>query len=151
MHDESIPFDPNGFYRFLGPVMKVYVWFEVVAVIVAMARLVKIWIAAPPFMLKRRAGDPGFISQLQTMRGRFQQWIGATLLGGGFTLAIELYDISTRLPAPPNVDVVSVGVGPMTAVVLGLTFSVALLLFLMQWHLLSRIEYLSRLNESSAP
>lgn len=31
MHDESIPFDPIAYYRFLGPAMKVYWWFALVA------------------------------------------------------------------------------------------------------------------------
>lgn len=150
MQDEAIPIDPIAYYRFLGPAMRVYWWFALVAVIVALTRLAKSWIAVLPVMLKRRAGSPALLSQLQTARCRFQQWIVAMLLGGGLTFAIELYTISTRPPVPPNIDEVRVGVGQMTAVVLGLTFSIALLLFLIQWHLLNRIEYLRSLNDSSA-
>jgi hypothetical protein len=112
-----------------------------VTAIVAMVKLVPLWIAAPPFLLSRQANNPEYLQRLRTVRVSVKQWMVCTLLVWGFVASVDLFQVSSRLLAAKGAGTVLIlfairnfSAGPEMA------FLVALFLFLAQWHLLNRIE-----------
>ena len=139
--ESSIGWDPLSIPRPLSPVLRVYALFLLVTVIVVMAKLVTLWIAAPPFRLSLQANNPEYLQRLRTVRVSVKQWMVCTLLVWGFVASVDLFQVSSRLLAAKMRGAVLIlfairdfSVGPEMA------FLVALFLFLAQWHLLNRIE-----------
>jgi len=143
--DSTVGWDPISLPPNISPSLRCYVLFLFVAVVVVIAKLVTLWIAAPPFRLSRQARNPDFLQCLRRARRSIQQWLLCTLLGWGFVASIDLFEASGRLlvAKPRDVSLIlfavrNFSVGPEMASL------VALLLFLAQWHLLNRIERLGK-------
>ena len=144
--DSSVGWDPLVIPPHISPSLKIYVLFLVIAVIAATTRLISLWIAAPPFWLSRQANNPTCLQRLRAERAKLKQWLVCTLLGWGVVASIELFQASTRLEAKVN------GIGSTLFAIRDFSMHAemasvtALFLFLVQWHLLNRIERLSQLS-----
>jgi hypothetical protein len=76
MQDESIGWDPMLVNQTHPPfIVQIYALFLVIAVVATLARLVTLWIAAPPFRLSRRANSPIYLLALEASRNHFKQWM----------------------------------------------------------------------------
>ena len=143
--DESaVGWDPVSLPPHVSPSLRLYILFLLVAVIVTIAKLVTLWIAAPPFRLARQASNPNYLRRLQRARVSIQQWLVCTLLGWALVASVELFETSGRLlvakPRNPSFLLFAVrdfSLGAETA------WLIAILLFLAQWHLLNRVESLA--------
>ncbi len=145
--EQAIGWDPILIYREPSTAFKIYVLFTLVAFLVVVTRLIRVWIAVPPFRLRRQANNPAYLKRLQASRASLKQWMGCTLVAWA-TLA------STTVTRTCDVLLESRATG-MAAFVwaikdlstsLSLGSFVALFLFLAQWHLHNRIELLRENN-----
>ena len=143
--DSTVGWDPISLPPHISPSLRCYILFLFVAVVVVIAKLVPLWIAAPPFRLFRQANNPDFLQRLRRARRSIQQWLLCTLLAWGLVASIDLFEASGRLlvAKPRDISLIlfvvrGFLVGPEMASL------VALLFFLAQWHLLNRIERLGK-------
>lgn len=148
--DASVGWDPLVIPPHLSAPVRIYVLFLLVTVIATMVRLISLWIAAPPFWLSRQANNPDYLYRLRTECAKNKQWMIGTLLGWGVVTSIELFHATTRL-----LEVKLVGTSPILfairdfASLAEAASMVALFLFLVQWHLMNRIERLPTYSPSS--
>jgi|SRR5579864_400980 len=143
MQEGTIPWDPLTAHRNEGPLVKVYVLLMLIVFIVAVVRLIRIWIGAPPFRLSKRAKDPKYLRLLESLRNSFCDWIGFTLLCGGFVVGSGVYSWSNRVLEINAVnDLTLVLIIQDLAPLLNLCLFVSLFLFLVRWHLHNRIARL---------
>jgi hypothetical protein len=123
---------------------KIYVLFVFVVFIVTSIKLMKVWRAAPPFRLSRRAQNPIFLEFLQRSATSLKQWIGFTFIGWGIYASMSLYHLCNELLALKSLAgfIVLYDIGEF---VTGLTMAllVVLFAFLARWHIVKRIERLS--------
>lgn len=126
--------------------------FLLVTVIVTTTRLVRLWLAAPPFWLSRQANNPNYLQRLRTKRASIKQWMICALLAWGFVASVELFQASDRLLETKSLGAFSILLAIRNfAVDLELASFVILFLFLVQWHLFKRVERLSGSTRKSQP
>jgi len=124
--------------------MKFYLLFLFVVCILASVKLVRVWRAAPPFRLSRKAGSPAYLQSLETSSTSLRQWIGSTFLAWGIFASVSLYDVCNGLLDSKS----SIGSFVILFVIqdfsttLTITLLVVLFLYLVRWHMLKRIERL---------
>lgn len=141
MQDEStVGWDPIALRPYISPSRKLYMLFLLVAVIVTIARLVRLWIAAPPFRLARQASNPNYLQRLRRARGGIQQWLVCTLLGWALVASVELVEISGWLLAAPRYTSFLFFAVRDFSVGAEMASLVAIFLCVAQWHLLNRVE-----------
>jgi len=149
MLQDSVTWDVRAMIREPGPTLKVYILFLLVVWITASVKVVRVWLAAPPFRLSRQRGNPAYLAQLQTLSASLTQWIGCTFLACGIVVSAGLYDVRNRLlDEALNGKAVAKSImlfylGDFASV-LSMAIWVALSLFLVRWHMLWRIEQLSK-------
>jgi hypothetical protein len=136
---------PDYFYPHPSAAMKLYILFSLVAIVAAITRLAALWITAPPFIASRQANNPLYLKRLQEACSSLTQWMGCTLLGGAVVAASDLHQACRHLQeskaTSPTLILYRLDyLGESLTLVLG----EALLIFLMRWHLLLRIEHLVR-------
>jgi hypothetical protein len=151
MQEDSVTWNPTYFQPHIGPLVKLYVWLMLATLVVAFSKLIRLWIAAPPFRLSR-VSHPGYLGRLQATRNSLQQWIGCTLLAGCFGFTVEVYNSCNRVLEVKAAGIfVFAGTIRDLSVIPTLALFVAFVLFLIQWHLLNRIERLRPMNAPSGP
>jgi len=112
----------------------------VVVWVVGLAKLLRVWRGAPPFLVRRRFGDSTYLQSLEEVRISVTQWIGLTFFATGFFLVLAIpaiWDlrekgVSVHFP----VRELSAGLGEGLITAWGL--------FLLRWHVIRRISALSR-------
>jgi len=123
----------------------IYALFLLVAVIVGVVRIVKLWIAAPPFLLARQTGNPAYVRALEASSSSTRQWMGCTLLFGGLVLSYYLATFGNAFPgSKPTVAVLLLDTVRFLGMVSFRAFTVTFLLFLAQWHMRVRIQHLRK-------
>jgi hypothetical protein len=143
MLQESPTWDLRYIDRPLSTSMKMYVLFLFVVCILASVKLVRVWRAAPPFRLSRKAGSPAYLQSLETSSISLRQWIGSTFLAWGICASVSLYDVCNRLLESKG----SIGSFVILFIqdfstTLTMALLVVLFLYLVRWHMLERIERL---------
>lgn len=143
--DSAVGWDPLSLPPHISPSARLYVLFLLVAVIGTIAKLVALWMSAPPFWLSRQKNNPDYLQRLQRARISIQQWLVCTLLGLGFVVSVDLFETSGRLlvTKPRDTSLILLAVRNLS-VTPEMCWFVALFLFLAQWHLLNRIERLRK-------
>ena len=145
MQDESVGWDPALLPPSLSPLVRIYALFLFVTAVATMGRLVALWIAAPPFRLSRKANNPDYLQELRTAYVNLKQWMVCILLACAFVASFELYQTSNRLlQAKASGPVVIFSPIRNFVVIPEMASFVALFLFLVQWHLLTRIRRLDK-------
>jgi hypothetical protein len=142
--NEVVEWDPSQFPPALDPLQKIYVLFLLAAVCVAIVKMVALWTPAPPFRLSRQAHNPGYVQHLRRACEDFKQWMICVLLSGAAVAASGVYErCQSLLEAKATGNVVLLFAIRDSAAQVSSTFFVALLLFLLQWHVQRRVERLA--------
>ena len=130
-----------------GPSTKLilYVLFLAVACITTSFKMVRLWIAAPPFQLNRQAGNAAYLHRLEDARNSLKQWMAVTLVVGGIFTSLSVYDVCSRLLLQKTYG------GTLLIAILGdfstaltLCLVVVLFILLVRWYLIKRIEQLNK-------
>jgi hypothetical protein len=136
---------PVYIYREPSTTLKFFILFFLTACSVAVVELFKVWRIAPPFRLSRQVTNVAYPKLLEASGARLKQWIFFTLLTSGLCISLSLNNVCNRLM---NVKVVGVStiifILADYATVLTMTFFAILLMFLVRWHFIARINYLRR-------
>jgi hypothetical protein len=151
--DDNTHWDPIHLWKPAGVFTQIYVLFALVAVIVTIVKLTRVWTGAPPFRLSRQAGNPQYIRLLEASRCSIRQWMGLAFLGWALVISHEVSrfgiyaDESTRTGLYLLVTSIQ-GLGTFTELpVLLISF-----LFFAHWHMLNRVHLLhSCARNRSAP
>lgn len=143
MLQESATWDLPRMTREPSTSMIIYMLFLFGVCIVTTVKLIRVWRAAPPFRLSRRAGNPNYLRLLQTSGTSLKQWIGLTVLTSGVFASVSLYDFCNRLLGEKRTAremilfTIRDSSTSLTMILLVVLFS-----FLVRWHMLKRIEHL---------
>lgn len=137
----QVQWDPVYIDRGPSTVLKLYGLFLLVASVVTLSNLVRVWRAVLPFSTKSPTVPSAYLKLLQACAERFGRWIGLTLLVWGLLTSTTVYDICNAL-------LVEKTTGRNEILLLIRDFSttlssalfVVLLLYLARWHTLTRIE-----------
>lgn len=123
--------------------MKVYIVFLFVVCIVAMVKLIRVWRAAPPFRLSRQSGSPGYLRLLETSSISLKHWMVSTFLSWGILTSIGVYDVRDRFLDDKRIgSMVILFVIEDFSKALTMALLVVLILFLVRWHVVRRIDSL---------
>ena len=129
-------------------IWKIYMLFLLVALFVTLAKLIKLWIAAPPFRLKQKANSSAYLKQLNESRTSLKQWMGCALIGWGIVATQGIRETSERLlqakATGGTISILFAAYYFSPLLLSGLT--VVLLIFLARWYLLARVQ---RLNQGT--
>lgn len=123
---------------------KIYVFFLIAACVVASVKLIKVWRIVPPFKHPRRANNLAFLGTLQTLTNSLKQWVWCTILVLGILVTTGVYGVCASLlneRVPARAGILFAIEDFSTAVSMGLL--VVLILFLVRWHMLTRIKQIS--------
>jgi hypothetical protein len=124
---------------------KLYMLFLLVVCVATGIKLVRLWIAAPPFRLSRQAHNPAYLQQLEYARNSLKQWMAVTLLVWGIFTSVSVYDVCNRLldqKAFGGLLLISIIADFSTVLILCLV--VVLFTLFVRWHLMKRIERLHK-------
>ena len=141
MIDESLGWDPVVQEPSIA--FRLYLLFLVIACSVTVVRLMRIWLAVPPFWSSKRARDPDYIKLLRKSSLSLFHWIGCTFLGWAILCATTLYAVCRGL-----LDERATGWAVIQFMIrdisleLGLALWVVSFIFLVRWHVSNRIERL---------
>jgi|GraSoiStandDraft_34_1057297.scaffolds.fasta_scaffold584006_1 hypothetical protein len=137
--------DPIIIYRVADPITRLYFLFLLMAIVVGVVRIVKLWISAPPFLLKRQIDNPGYLSTLEASLSSTRQWMGCILLTCGLVLSYNITTlVRTLLESRATGAMVLLDSIQYLGTVSCLAFVAAFLLFLAQWHMRIRIQHLRK-------
>lgn len=136
--DLSVGWDPALLRPQPSLFARLYVLFLLVAIVLTIARLVRLWIAAPPFLLSRQIKNPDYLQKLWMTRVSIMQWTICICLACGLVGSTEIFRVLDRLALRPDTAAILFAIRDLS-VVPAIAASVALFLFLAQWHLLNRM------------
>ncbi len=148
MLQESATWDPRNLIVEPSTSIKLYILFLILVCIVTSAKLGRVWLAAPLFGLARQAGNPAYLRLLETLSASLKLWIGFTFLGWGIFTSISVYDVCNRLLDDKVIgSFMIVFVIQEFSTVLSMALFVVLFVFLVRWHVVKRLEHLSRKHD----
>jgi hypothetical protein len=128
--------------------MEIYMLFLFLACIVTCVKLFRIWRAAPPFRLHRRARSPAYLELLESSSSSLKQWLGSTFLAWGIFASITLTNVCSRLLDDKRIgSSLLLFIIPDFSTTLTMALLVALFLFLVRWHMLKRIEHVRHMPD----
>ena|SRR5215467_792765 len=145
---QALP-DFRPMYIFVEPSEgeRVVVLFSIIAVVVAMVRVARLWIIAPPFQLKRQSENQTYCRLLERWRESTKQWMGFGILSWACVFSYEVGRFGMYAGESRRVGVAVV---LSTIQRLGVFTEIAgaglVLLFLAQWHMLNRVHALEALG-----
>jgi len=93
MPQESVTLDYGNLIREPSTTFKLCVLFLVIVCVVTCIKLIRVWVAAPPFRGSPRANNPEYIGLLHTSSRSLKQWIGCVLLSCGILFSTSLYNV----------------------------------------------------------
>jgi hypothetical protein len=133
--------DPRFVDRAPSTVLKVYVLFLLAACVVTLFNLAKVWRAVPPFSRKSPAVGSVYLKLLEKSANRVRRWIGLIFLMSGLLTTTTVYDTCSALllAKRPGLTAVVPVIQDFSAT-LGIGLSVVLILYLVRWHILVRLE-----------
>jgi hypothetical protein len=148
MPQESLIFDYQHLIREPSTSFKLYVLFLLASCVVTGTKLIRVWRAAPPFRLSRRANSPEYLELLRRSRRSLKQWIGLIFLSYGILFSTSLYDVCNRLLGDNRWGSEAILlVVEDYATGLNMALWVVVFVFLARWHMLKRIERLTVIDE----
>lgn len=143
MLQESVGWDTQNLIREPSTSFKIYVLFLIVACVVTMIKLIRVWRVAPPFRLSSQAKNPDYLKLLRTSSRSLSHWIGCTFLGWAILISTTLYDVCNgMLNEKVTERIVILFVIRDFSTALSMALWVVLFVFLARWHVSARIERL---------
>ena len=128
---------------------KLYVFFLLLVCIVAVVKLLRAWRGAPPFRLSAKEESPTYVQELHASASSLRQWIGLTFLGWGIFTSISLVDVCYRALSEKVLGWATfLFVLTDYAHALNMALFAVLLLYLIRWHMLTRIDRLEKQTSS---
>jgi len=125
--------------------LRLYLLFLGVACIVTSFKLVRLWIAAPPFQLKRQVGNAAYLHRLEHTRSSLKQWIALTLVIWGIFTSLSVYDVCNRLLGQKTYgSALFIDILGEFSTALTLCLVVVLFILLVRWYLMKRMEQLHK-------
>jgi hypothetical protein len=130
--------------------LKFYATFLLLACVLGSIKLIRVWWLAPPFRLSRQATNAPYLGFLRGSVSSLKQWIICTLLVAGIFLCTQVYGDCNKLLVQKRIGAdLIVFVVRDDAAALVMSLWVVLLLFLIRWHMLKRIEHLRNHQDRS--
>jgi hypothetical protein len=143
LQEDGIGWDPIHLWTPVEIATKIYMVFLLAVLVVAIVKLVKVWIGAPPFRLKRQAENPDYLRILERSRRSTKQWIDLTGLFWAFVFAYEVANFAIYADESKIIGLLLLLTSVRKLGVLTeMAAFTALILFLIQWHMFSRAEQL---------
>ncbi|HLM80881.1 MAG TPA: hypothetical protein VK302_09625 [Terriglobales bacterium] len=140
MLQESVGWDTQNLIREPSTSFKIYMLFLIVVCVVTIVKLMRVWRAAPPFRLSSQAKNPDYLKLLRISSRSLSHWIGFTFLGWAILSSTTLYNVCSEMRRE---DVTGLGgilfVIQDFSMALSMALWVVLFVFLVQWHVSSRI------------
>jgi hypothetical protein len=126
---------------------RLYQFFLLVVCLVTVVRLLSVWRTALPFRLSKQLGNPAFIKTIERSRNSLKQWIFCTFLVWALLASTSVYNICENQLSRYNIRIWN----PWAlltladnANILTETLAVICFVFVVRWHLVTRIEYLNK-------
>jgi hypothetical protein len=141
----QIPWGYQHIWNESGVTPHLYLLFLLVAVVVGIVKLLIVWRVAPPFRLSRVKGSPSYLDKLAATSASLQRWMGAAFFSWAILVSFNVIRVGQRILEQQEPWGVSILIVIMFyAEALSGALLVALLLYLIRWHILKRIEYLGK-------
>lgn len=122
---------------------KLFALFLILVLLVAAICLVRLWVSAPPFCLRRQEENPNYLRILERWRLSTKQWIGLTALCWAFVFSYEVANFAIYAAGSKSTGAASLLFAIWR---LGMIMEMAafalLFLLLAQWHMLNRAQQL---------
>ena len=126
---------------------KLYVLFLVIVCIVTCIKLIKVWIAVPPFRASPKTANPEYSALLRRSSRSLKQWIGSVILSYALLFSTSLYGVCRDVLNDNRVGGAALFlVIEDYAAALSMAILVILMVFLVRWHLVRRIERLAEIT-----
>jgi len=123
--------------------LKLYLLFLLVACIVTIFKLVRLWIGAPPFQLSRQVGNPVYLHRLDCTRNSLKQWMALTLVIWGISTSVSVYDVCNSLLLQKTYgNALPIYILEDFSTALTLCLVVLLFILLVRWYVMKRMEQL---------
>src|ERR1700680_918022 len=143
MPQESVTFDYRQLIREPSTAFKLYVLFLLVVCVATGIKLIRVWVAAPPFRRGPQANSPEYRGLLRSSSRSLKQWVGCVFLSYGILFPTRFYHVCKSLLDEHRVGSAAIlFVIEDYAVGLSMALAVVIFAFLARWHLLKRIESL---------
>jgi hypothetical protein len=146
MTQESVALDYQNLIREPTTGFKLYVLFLIIVCIVTCTKLIKVWVAVPPFRASSKPPSPEYSALLRRSSSSLKHWIGTVILSYGLLFSTSLYGVCRDVVNDNRVGGAALFfVIEDYAVALSIALLVIWTVFLARWHLVRRIERLERL------
>ena len=121
---------------------RLYMLLLLVCCVVALIKLFKVWRVALPFRFSSKQYSHAYLRQLQASALSIRQWIGFALLAWGVLASIRLTETCRLILYDKRTDhaVLVVSILMENATYLSMALLVAVFLYLIRWHMLTRQE-----------
>jgi len=147
MFQEATTWDLRSVNPPVPPGFGLYLLFLLVAFLTSIAKLVRVWRPAPPFRLERQEKNSAYVQMLEVVSRSLRQWTTCTFLAWGILACHGLYEICNGLLSEKAVGhFVIIFVIKGFLMTLNMALLTALVLVLIRWHILRRIEWLRQTN-----
>ena len=93
----TVQWDPVYIDRAPSAVLKIYALFLLVACVVNLSNLIRVWRVVPPFSAKRPTVPAAYLKLLHASATVFGRWIGLTFLVWGLLTSTSLYGVCNAL------------------------------------------------------
>jgi hypothetical protein len=139
----TVEWDPRFIDRTPSTALKIYGLFLLVACVVTLFNLARVWRAVPPFSRKSPAVPSAYLGLLRATASRCGRWIALIFLAWGLLTSTSVYDLCSSL----LVEKVT-GRNQLLLMIQGFSSDlsmalwVVLFVYLARWHLLVRLERL---------
>jgi hypothetical protein len=141
MLQESVSWQP--IIREPSPHFTIYILFLVVVCVATIVRLVRVWVAAPPFRLSRQAKNRDYLRLLQVSANSLSHWIGFTFLAYAILVCASVGSICRAMQDEKLTSWAALLIViPDFSRALSMALWVVLFVFLVRWHVSGRISRL---------
>ena len=147
MFQETTTWDLRYTYPALSDGLRVYTLFLFSVGFVYLVKLTRVWRNALPFRLSRQKGNLAYVRYLEDASSSLNHWMGLIKLVWGIYASTHLYNVCAGLQMSKvvgNPTILFILQDFSTG--LSMTLLVILFLFLVRWHLLRRVQILSKTN-----
>lgn len=149
MPQELVGIDYQNLIREPTTSFKLYILSLLIVCIVTCTKLIRIWVAVPPFTGSSKASSPEYIALLRRSSRSLKQWIGCVLLSYALLFSTSLYGVCRDVLNDNRAGcAVLLLVIEDYAGALSMALVVISMVFLARWHLVRRIE---RLDDNTQP
>ena len=147
MTQESVAIDYQNLIREPTTTFKLYVLFLVIVCVVTCIKLIRVWVAVPPFRASSKTASPEYSALLRRSSRSLKQWIGSVILSYALLFSTSLYGVCRDVLNDNRVGGAALFfVIEDYAAALSMAILVILMVFLVRWHLVRRIERLAEIT-----